>query len=141
MMKCFAAAVMTGMLMASSAGAADCSGCKPASAKAKALSGVNGQAFRFVLQGAPPPKPLPPIPLANIDFVATDVKTGKEVARVKTDKDGKFKLALPPGQYKLQSKSGLWSFQHTVVVKANSWQSLTANFRYSGAMPPVAPKK
>ncbi len=105
-------------------------------------SGVDGQALHHVLQGIVPLKPVPSVPIAGIDIIAKDAVTGKEIARAKTDKDGKYRLALPKGNYKLEAKYGSnWTYSQDVKVLASKWVNLKSNFKHdgNGPLPPSAP--
>jgi hypothetical protein len=107
-------------------------------AKASA-SVVQGQAVRFPLQGIVPVDPPKPIPLAAAEIVAYDAKTGKEVARIKTDKDGKFKLTLPNGEYKLESTYGKdWRYTGVIKIPGGNQADLKLVFRYTGKPRPPA---
>jgi hypothetical protein len=65
-------------------------------------SGVRGVCQQQFLPGqADTPKP-PPTPLAGIPVRARTAKDKRLVAEVKTDKAGKFRLPLPPGDYILE---------------------------------------
>ncbi len=141
-MKTFAIGVLSALVLATGiqAAKADCPSCtKPTTTVS---SGIEGQALKHALMGTAPPKPIPPSPIKGAQIVVKDAKTGKEVASVKTDKDGKFKLTLPPGEYKVTGKQGKWSFDHKVKVTANTWSDLKGmHFRYNGPLPPVQPHK
>lgn len=125
--------------------ACDC--CAPAGktgATSPAVAGIQGEALRYPLQGIVPVDPYKPKPqpVVNVEFVAKDAKTGKVVARTKSDKDGKYKLVLPPGTYTLEAKSGDWVYNEKVTVGTNQFVKLRSFFKYTGnVFPPSAPRK
>ncbi len=119
--------------------AADCCNCKPAAAPAAqpVKSGVEGKALRFPVFGNAPTFKVPPTPVVGVEMVVKDAKTGKEVGRTKTDKEGKFQVDLPAGDYKIEAKDGKhWEYSESFKVKANERVKLRfVHFRYIG--PPI----
>ncbi|MBY0550598.1 MAG: hypothetical protein K2W95_25185 [Candidatus Obscuribacterales bacterium] len=105
-------------------------------------SGVEGRAVQYPVFGNAPTFPVPPTYPAGVEIVAKDVATGKEVARVKTDKDGAFKLDLPAGKYRLEGNNGPnFRCSVDVTVKPGEWVKLKpgAVFRYVGPPIPAPP--
>jgi 5-hydroxyisourate hydrolase-like protein (transthyretin family) len=100
-------------------------------------SGISGKATNTNLTGAPHLSKT--LPFADVEIVIKDAKTGKEITRVTTKKDGSFKVHLGEGQYKLESTKGNWSFSHTVKVEKNKWTKVNAPYRYNGPLPPAMP--
>ncbi len=127
------AASLTGFVAATSV-ACDCG------KKTAPTSGIKGEALRRPLQGIVPVDPPKALPVAGVEIIVKDAKTGKEVARTKTAKDGTYNLTLPAGQYKLEAKYGRdWVYTATVNVGANQWVTLQSYFRYTGKhFPPSA---
>jgi hypothetical protein len=78
------------------------SGAAQAPAKKDADSGVRGICQTQFLPGqADTPKP-PPTPLAGATIRARSARDKRPAGEVKTDRAGKFRLPLPPGDYILE---------------------------------------
>ncbi len=104
-----------------------------------AKSGVWGEVRIGPLFGNPPNIPGKPVrnskEVPGAVIVAKDKATGKEVARTKSDKDGRYSLALPPGTYvvtpvfpgKLQGGLPI-SESSEVEVKKDKWSERTLSF-------------
>jgi hypothetical protein len=74
--------------------------------KPESESGLEGVITVSPVQGGPTRQGVPDSkPLANMEFV---VKKGENsVASFKTDDQGRFRIALPPGQYAISRKEGV----------------------------------
>lgn len=134
---CCAALMCLGMSFAA-ASAGDCCSSKCGTTAAKpAKSGVEGTALQYPVFGNQPTFKVKPSPVVGVDMVVTDAKSGKEVGRVKTDKDGKFQLDLPAGDYKISASNGKhWNYSDTFKVNPNERVKLKmVHFRYNG--PPI----
>lgn len=110
--------------------------------RATVPSGIDGIATHQLWQGIVPdpahPQPTPVV--AGGTIVIRDAKTGKEVAKVKTDNKGHFKVDLRAGEYKLEAKSGVFVYNAQVKVTRGKRLKLKAHFRvapdYRGPFPP-----
>ena len=107
----------------------------PPAASPAVTSGVDGRAIQYPVFGNAPTFPVPPSYPAGVEIIAKDAKSGKEVARAKTDKDGNFKLDLPAGKYLLEGSNGKhFKYSENVTVQQDARLKLTpgAVFRYVG---------
>ncbi len=104
-------------------------------------SGVEGVVERGPTQPIVRPGQKDTAPMTNTTIIVTDEK-GKEVARTKTDNDGRYEFKLPVGKYKVVGprtglRPGNWTKE--IEVKANEWQKLNIKID-TGIRTPVRPK-
>jgi hypothetical protein len=117
----------------------------PATASpARSGSGIEG----IVIHWSAGPNPGKPIarpaprdrgPMSNVEIVVKDVN-GKEVARTKTDKNGRYEFKLPAGKYTVVGpRNGIKpeNWKKDVEVKANQWLNL--NIHIASGIRVVAP--
>ena len=104
---------------------------KPKSEKSKA-SGIQGEIVRIGFAPINPedcpdcPVPGQRILIPGWAVVVRRASDGSEVKRIKTDKDGKFKLALPVGKYKVvadpDDMGGVPNYEQIVTVQPNKFK-------------------
>jgi hypothetical protein len=103
-------------------------------------SGVEGTVDRGPVQPVARPGQPNTAPMKNTEIVVKD-ENGKEVARTKTDKDGRYEFKLPAGKYTVVGpRNGIMPGNWTkeIEVKANQWLKLNIHID-SGIRTPVRP--
>jgi hypothetical protein len=107
---------------------------------ARARSGIEGTVDRGPVQPVARPGQPDTAPMGNTEIVVKDEK-GKEVARTKTDKNGRYEVELPAGKYTVVGpRNGIMpgNWKKDVEVKANQWLKLNIHID-SGIRTPVRP--
>jgi hypothetical protein len=139
------ALLLAGTFLAAGCGSAAGDSTQPSTATGAASthgrSGIAGEAVALVCGGASSGGQScrhPPVPAT---VVVLSMPSEQQIATVQTDSSGRFRVDLPPGNYKLQARTSsiqIWARPVTAIVRRHQVAHVTLTFVPRHPLP-VAP--